>query len=263
MAEACPNDIHEEDLRHVAKPGGMTMDGLAAKPASRSRARGFASARRHSRFVRFAKLAIPLGSVLTIAVVAFYAYIDPFRNIPGLTIGKIGVSGTQVTMESPKLNGFRNDSRPYEVTASAATQDVLKPNFVELKDLRARIVTDDKGSAAKLEAAFGVLNTEKEQMNLRQDVKVRTDSGQEVKLLSAFIDFKAGTVASKEAVTVLLENGVIDATGIDVTENVKVMHFHGRVRAVFESAAKPAQSAPPPAGQFAPAKPAQPASSAP
>ena len=163
-------------------------------------------------------------------------------------------------MESPKLNGFRNDSRPYEVTATAATQDILKPNLVELKDLRARIVTDDKGGAAKLEAAFGILNTEKEQMNLRQDVKVRTDAGQEVRLLSAFIDFKAGTVTSEEAVNVLLANGVIDASGLDVTENGKVLHFRGRVRAVFDSAEKPAQSTPPPAGQFAPAKPAQPTS---
>lgn len=243
----------------MAKPGGMTMDRLADVPASRSR--GFASARRHSRFVRFAKLAIPLGSVLAVALVAFYAYIDPFRNIPGLSIGKIGVSGTQVTMESPKLNGFRNDSRPYEVTASAATQDVLKPNFVELKDLRARIVTDDNGGAARLEAAFGVLDTQKEQMNLRQDVLVRTDGGQEVKLLSAFIDFKSGTVVSKEPVTVMLGNGVIEATGLNVTDNGKVMQFQGRVRAVFESTNKPAQSTPPPAGQFAPAPPAQPTSS--
>lgn len=242
----------------MARPGGMTMDGLAPAPASR--ARGFASARRHSRFVLFAKLAIPLGSLLAVAAVVFYAYIDPFRNIPGLTMGKIGVSGTKVTMESPKLNGFRNDSRPYEVTATAATQDILKPNLVELKDLRARIVTDDKGGAAKLEAAFGILNTEKEQMNLRQDVKVRTDAGQEVRLLSAFIDFKAGTVTSEEAVNVLLANGVIDASGLDVTENGKVLHFRGRVRAVFDSAEKPAQSTPPPAGQFAPAKPAQPTS---
>jgi len=261
MAGACPIDSHEEDLRHVVKPGGMTMDGLATTPAVRTR--GFASARRHSRFVKFAKLAIPLGSLLAVTLVAFYAYIDPFRHIPGLTIGKIGVSGTQVTMESPKLNGFRNDSRPYEVTASAATQDILKPNFVELKDLRARIVTDDKGGAARLEAAFGVLNTEKEQMNLRQDVKVRTDAGQEVKLLSAFIDFKAGTVTSDEPVSVMLGNGVIDAAGLDVTDNGKVMHFRGRVRAVFESTEKPAQSTPPPAGQFVPANPAQPTSSRP
>lgn len=242
----------------MVKAGGMMMDGLAATPAAR--ARGFASARRHSRFVKFAKLAIPLGSLLAVTLVVFYAYIDPFRHIPGLTIGKIGVSGTQVTMESPKLNGFRNDSRPYEVTASAATQDVLKPNFVELKDLRARVVTDDKGGAARLEAAFGVLNTEKEQMNLRQDVRVHTDAGQEVKMLSAFIDFKSGTVTSDEPVTVMLGNGVIEATGLDVTDNGKLLHFRGRVRAVFEGAEKTPPSSPPPAGQFAPATPAQPTS---
>ncbi|WP_210496206.1 LPS export ABC transporter periplasmic protein LptC [Microvirga antarctica] len=245
--------------RSVARPGGMTMGDPVARE-SLPRSRGFASAQRHSRFVRFAKLAIPLGSVLAVALVSLYAYFDPFRHIPGLTIGKIGVSGTQVTMESPKLNGFRNDSRPYEVTASQATQDVLKPNFVELKDLRARIVTDDNGNAARLEAAFGVLNTEKEQMNLRQDVRVRTDAGQEVRLKSAFVDFKAGTVVSDEPVSVSLGNGVIEATGLDVSDNGKIMHFRGRVRAVFQNESDSAPKTPP-AGPAAPAAPAQPTSS--
>src|SRR5688572_16033217 len=127
-----PYTTGKKDRRDVAGPGIMTIEsGLANVPARRSR--GFAAARRHSRFVRFAKLAIPVGSLAAILLVGLVAYLDPFRNIPGLTIGKIGVSGTQVTMESPKLSGFRNDSRPYEVTASAATQDILKPNLVEMK----------------------------------------------------------------------------------------------------------------------------------
>ena len=167
-------------------------------------------------------------------------------------------------MESPKLNGFRNDSRPYEVTASAATQDILKPNLVELKDLRARIVTDDKGGAARLEAAFGILNTEKEQMNLRQDVRVRTDAGQEVKLRSAFIDFKAGTVTSEEAVNVTLANGVIDASGLDVTENGKVAAFPRAGSAPCSTAPRnPPDRSSSSRGQFAPANPAQPTSSRP
>ena len=37
-------------------------------------------------------------------------------------------------MESPKLTGFKNDNRPYEVTASAATQDVRQPNLVESEE---------------------------------------------------------------------------------------------------------------------------------
>lgn len=234
-------------------------DGPASRPAARSR--DYSRAVRHSRWVRFAKVAIPVGSLLGMVAVGLVAYYDPFRKIQGLTLGPISVSGTNVTMESPKLTGFRNDNRPYEVTASAATQDVRKPNFVELKDLKARIVTDDKGSVARLEAAIGVLDTQKEQMNLREDVRVRTDAGQEVQLRSAFVDFKAGSVLSDEPVVVSLGNGVIEATGLEVTDNGKVMHFKGRVRTTFERSA--ASDAPAPAGTSSTAPAAQPTSKRP
>ncbi|NIX75631.1 LPS export ABC transporter periplasmic protein LptC [Microvirga terricola] len=230
-------------------------EGLAARPGARSR--DFSAAQRHSRWVRFAKKAIPLGSLLAMSAILLIAYFDPFRSIKGLTMGPISVSGTNVTMESPKLTGFRNDNRPYEVTASAATQDVRKPNFVELKDLRARIATDDKGGLARLEASVGVLDTQKEQMNLRQDVRVRTENGQEVRLQSAFVDFKAGTVLSEEPVTVVLTNGLVEATGLEVLENGKVMHFKGRVRTTFERP-EPSSSSASPAG--AGPRPAQPTS---
>ena len=217
-----------------ARPGGM--------PPPRSRA--FARARRHSRWVRFYKVAIPVGAVVGALGIGFFALFNPFRQIEGLSVGPVSVSGTQVTMEMPKLTGFRNDSRPYEVTASAALQDVRRPNFVELKQLKARIVTDDQGGAARLEAATGFLDTQKEQMELRQDVRVRTDSGQDVKFRSAFVDFKAGTVVSNEDVTVSLANGVIEATGIEVKDNGKVFHFRGRVRTVFEAPERQAEGAP-------------------
>jgi len=233
----------ERDRAGVAGSNGITMDG---GPTSRSaaRARDFSRARRHSRWVRFAKFAIPFGAFLATALVVLFAYFNPFRNVKGLTVASVGVNGTQVTMESPKLTGFRNGTRPYEVTASQATQDVRKPNLVELKEMRARIVTDDKGSAAHLEAAAGVLDTQKEQMTLSQEVHVRTDAGQTVNLRSAFVDFKAGSVVSDEPVTVNLSNGLIEAAGLDVAENGKVMHFKGRVRTTFANPASTSSEAP-------------------
>jgi len=230
---------------------GVQGDGIPTGRANARPARAFAKATRHSRRVRFYKLAIPLGSVVALVGILFFAFFNPFRQVEGLTLGPVSVSGTQVTMELPKLTGFKNDNRPYEVTASAALQDVRKPNLVELKDLKARIVTDDRGNAARLEAASGVLDTQKEQMELRQDVRVRTDGGQDVRLRSAFVDFKAGTVVSNEDVTVALANGIIEAAGIEVKENGKVLHFKGRVRTTFDS-----QDPAPPAG-------AQPAASGP
>jgi lipopolysaccharide export system protein LptC len=198
------------------------------------RTRAFNKARRHSRWVRLAKIAIPLGSVVAGAAIMLVAYYEPFKKIENLSFGSIGVNGTNVTMEAPKLTGFKNDNRPYEVTASAATQDVRNPNFVELKDLRARLVTDDKGGTARLQANIGVLDTQKEQMNLHQDVRVRTDAGQEVHMRSAFVDFKANSVTSDEPVTVILGgNGQIEAEGLKVTDNGKVLSFKGRVRSTF------------------------------
>lgn len=245
----------------VAGTKGITIgDGPASVAGARSR--DFSKAQRHSRLVRFAKVAIPLGALIAMAGIGAVAYLDPFRKIQGLSVGPISVSGTNVTMESPKLTGFRNDNRPYEVTASAATQDVKNPNLVELKDLRARLVTDDKGSTARLEAAVGILNTQKEQMNLRQEVRVHTDGGQKVQLRSAFVDFKAGTVVSKEPVTVTLPNGLIEAMGLEVSDNGKVMHFKGRVSTTFNAAnaAAPDAPAPAPAGTGSTSLPAQPTS---
>ena len=222
-------------------------------PESVLRSRAFARARSHSRRVRFFKRAIPLGAALGIVAIGLATWFNPFRNIDGLTVGPVSVSGTQVTMESPRLTGFRNDSRPYEVTASSAVQDVRRPNIVELKDLKARIVMDDQGGAARLEAATGILDTQKEQMELRRDVQVRTDGGQDVRLRSAFVDFKAGTVVSNEPVTVTLGNGVIQATGLEVTDNGKILHFRGRVSTVFEGAESSPNATPRPNAAPAPA----------
>jgi len=228
-------------------------------PATVQRSRAFARASSHSRRVRFFKRAIPIGAVLGVAAIFAATWLNPFRAVEGLTLGPVGISGTQVTMESPRLTGFRNDSRPYEVTASSARQDVRKPNLVELSDLKARIVTDDQGNAARLEAATGLLDTQKEQLELRRDVRVRTDTGQDVRLSSAFVDFKAGTVESNEPVTVSLGNGVIRATGLEVRENGKILHFKGRVSTVFdgtEGARAPTKAAPIPTASALPPQPA-------
>lgn len=200
----------------------------------RSRERAYAQARRHSRLVRFLKKAIPLGSIAAITVLVVIALAKPLAGIGGLSIGDIGLSGTKVTMSQPRLTGFQRDSRPYEVRATSATQDVRKPTIVELSELRARVTLDANGAVANLEAATGVFDTAKEQLELNQDVRVRTNTGYDATLRSASIDFKAGTVRSREPVRVGLGTGVIEADTLDITDNGKSIAFIGRVRAVFQ-----------------------------
>jgi hypothetical protein len=110
------------------------------------RAGAYAKAKRHSSRVRALKIAIPAGAFIAAALVFAASVYKPFGDIPGLTIGGISISGTKIAMENPRLTGFRQDNRPYEVNAKAAFQDVRKPGVVELKDVNARLTTDGAGT---------------------------------------------------------------------------------------------------------------------
>jgi lipopolysaccharide export system protein LptC len=232
-----------------------TGDGKAAAP----RRRAYAAARRHSARVRLLKIVIPAGAALGAIVVGAVVFLDPFRRMDGVTMGPLSVSGTKITMENPRLTGYRQDDRPYEVTASAAMQDVRRPALVELKDMRGRLATDAAGGTARLEAATGVFDTQKEQLELKDDVRVRTDAGQDVVLTSASVDFKAGTVVSREPVTVAVPGGSIRADALNVSDGGKVIVFEGRVRSEFRS---PEGDQAPAAGKAAQAAPFLPSPSA-
>lgn len=205
----------------------------------------YAVARRHSRRVRVLKFAIPLGAAAAVGVILFIGLFDPFHRLGHMELGPVSLSGTKVTMEQPKLTGYRKDAQPYEVTAVSATQDIRKPTIVELKELKARIMLDgDK--AARLEAASGVYDTQNEKLVLKESVRVKSDAGYDAWLTSADVDFKAGTVVSKEPVRVTMTNGTVEADTLDMRDNGRVVVFAGRVRTVLNGAqqalAAPAQA---------------------
>lgn len=204
--------------------------------SARTAARAYGRARRHSRWVRLFRIAIPIGAAIAIGAVAVIAVFDPFGRMGGLSLGPVSLSGTKITMESPRLTGYRKDSRGYEMTAVAAFQDVRKPTVVELKDMKGRMAMDEAGAQAHLEAVFGIFDSQKEHLELQQGIYIRTDNDQQAWLKSAKIDFKAGTVSSKELVKVVVPGTTVEADALDITDNGKVISFIGRVKTVMENA---------------------------
>lgn len=203
------------------------------------------AARRHSARVRLFKIAIPIGSAVAAALVVAVTIYNPFGKLAGLTMGPISLSGTKVAMEGPRLIGFRSkDSRPYEVTAIAAYQDIRKPNVIELKDMQARLAVDESGGSARLVSKMGVFDTTKEHLELSQDIRITTEKGDEVLMRSASVDFKAGTVMSREPVRITTAQGVIEAEGVQVSENGRTISFTGRVRTQFDRSVTGGPAAP-------------------
>jgi lipopolysaccharide export system protein LptC len=191
------------------------------------------SALRHSRRVRFLRRMIPVSCVVALLGPLMWGIIAPFASTaPDIKIGAISVSGSKITMESPKLSGFKKDQKSYEVTAREAIQDIKAPSIVELNKLTARM-EQEKNSFARMTSDWGKFDQGNDRLELKGNVRVRTDSGYEVDMLSAQVNMKSGDVVSTEPVTVRSKTGTISANQVEVKDNAKVVIFEGRVRSVF------------------------------
>lgn len=211
---------------------------------SARRAVAYRAAMRHSRFVRLLKWAIPLGAGLATVFILAVMIFDPFRKLPqGLNVAAVGLNGSKIIMEAPRLQGYRSDSRPYEVNAKSAAQDIKSPNLIELTDIDARFSLGADGEA-RLQSPEGLLDSQAEMLDLRQSVRVITDNGYDVRLRSARIAFKGGHVQSTEPVSVKMNDGTIDSDALEIVDGGKQMIFSGRVRSVLtprDPSASPAQ----------------------
>ena len=191
----------------------------------------FAIAARHSRMVRALRVAVPAAVIMAMGAVIAVSIFNPFRmlmpKLP-LDMGKLVVSGTKITMESPHMAGYSADRRPYEVWAKTATQDLTDPDHVDLKTLRAKVLMED-GSTVTLDALKGLMDTKEQLLDLHNDIFMQTSTGYEARLSQAHVDMGKNTVASDEHVDVKLLNGTLTADRLRITGGGEVVRFEGHV----------------------------------
>lgn len=210
---------------NMAKSGPGLLDG--------ERLQAYRAAVRHSRIVRSLRILIPAGATAAVIALLSWSFLMPGANIAGLEMGPIALTGTKVTMEKPKLNGFRKDGKPYEVTSIAASQDVRKPGIVELEQINARLGVAGE-NATHMRSAHGIYDMKTEKLQLSGGVNVNTDNGDTAVLKAAYINLKAGELETSEPVTITTANGgTVNANSMRVTDNGKVIAFEGRVQTVL------------------------------
>ncbi|WP_314953911.1 LPS export ABC transporter periplasmic protein LptC [Bradyrhizobium cosmicum] len=206
----------------------------------------FASAARHSRLVRILRVAVPATVAASMAaIVAISTFLNPFQIPVKLDSGNLVVTGTKITMESPHMSGFTPDQRPYELWAKTATQDITDADHVDLNDLRAKVLMEDQ-STLFLDSRYGRFDNKQQQLSLAKDIVLRTSTGYEARLNTAFVDMNKGTVSSDERVDVKLTNGTLTADRLRITEGGDVIRFEGNVVMHLDKLDEPAaQPAPP------------------
>jgi lipopolysaccharide export system protein LptC len=221
-------------------------------------AKSFRRARRHSRMVHVLRVAIPIGLVVTVAGFTLATYLDPLNILARLPLdaGKLVISGTKITMEAPKLSGYTQDSRWYELQASAATQDLTKPAVIELHDIHAKLQGQDK-SMMNLAAKTGQFARTAGILTLSERILLTSSSGVEVQLSEAVVDTGTGNIVSNKPVEVKMAKAQVNSQRLEVTKAGEVVRFDGGVvmRLTPEAPAEDPQDGGARAAEAEPAKP--------
>jgi lipopolysaccharide export system protein LptC len=197
--------------------------------------RAFRSARRHSRVVRFLRVALPVAVVVGAIVVSLITIFNPLRMLAAklpINMNNLVVSGTKITMEQPRLAGFTKDERAYEFTAEAAAQDLTKPDIVELKNIHAKLEMQDK-SSMELAADTGTYNTKSETLKLESNIVLGTSAGYKGRLSEAIVDVRKGNVVSDKPVQLDMLQGTLNANRLEVADSGDVVRFLGGVDMVL------------------------------
>jgi lipopolysaccharide export system protein LptC len=173
---------------------------------------------------------VPVAVVLGLAGVSLVTYFNPLRLLAKLPVdvGNLVVSGTKITMEHPRLSGFTRDARGYELTATAAAQDLTKPDIVELHNLRAKVQMQDK-STMELSALTGIYDTKGETLKLDKDILLSSSTGYEGRLSEATVDIREGHVLSEHPVQVKMLQGTLNANRLEIINSGELVRFGGGV----------------------------------
>jgi lipopolysaccharide export system protein LptC len=192
--------------------------------------RAFRIAARHSRRVRFLRIAVPSFVVLLVLGFAGATWFNPLLIVAKLPhgAGTLTISGTKITMELPRIAGYTRDARAYELSAQSADQDVTRPENVELKAIAAKVELQNN-SFVEMSAAKGLYNSKAEQLRLGESIVLKSSTGYEARLTDALVDMRSGQILSEQPVEVKLLNGVLNARRLEVAESGAMVRFSGGV----------------------------------
>ena len=180
--------------------------------------------------MRKLRVAIPIVIAVILGGTVLVRWIDPLRVLVRLPndAGKLVISGTKITMESPKLSGYTRDQRWYELNAKSAAQDVTKPSMVELQEVRAKIQTEDK-STIFLSAKDGLFDRNAGILTLNHNIVLKSSSGFEMHLEEAVVDTGSGEIVSNKPVSVFAQDATVNADRLEVSKSGEIVNFIGNV----------------------------------
>jgi len=189
--------------------------------------------RRYSRFVSAMKWVLPAGAGLIVLSVFIASGTFDTRDKLAITFREIETVDDDRRMVSPKVTGVDSHGRPYTLVANTATQAPDNPNRITMENIEADLLLDDGGEWLSLTSRFGLLNTDMEEIELWENIRVFSSEGYRMEGATARIDFNEGTLKSDNPVYGQGPLGTLEANGMEAENDGETIRFTGGVKMVI------------------------------
>jgi lipopolysaccharide export system protein LptC len=192
------------------------------------------AAKRHSARVARLRRAIFWLVAAIVVGVAVIIGVQSLGSLPvDLRFARVGLNGTRITINTPKLVGYRQDGRPYELRARVGVQDLATPDIFELEGVDLRVETGEN-EAVLMTSGGAVYNAKTDHADLKGGVHIFEEKKFDLAMSRAVLDLKGGRLASDQASTLRLDGVTIAADGAEFAQSERRMSFFGHVHTVIE-----------------------------
>lgn len=200
-----------------------------------------AKARRHSRFVRALRIALPIGAIAVLGLYFTSSNLTISLGNMEASVGDIEINRDSLRMINPKLEGVTEKNGAYVLTADYAEQDTSDLTTLYLHKVTAELTQPEDGWS-RLTAPKGTFRTKIEELELLGGIDVTSSSGASARVERAVIDMKAQLIRSKDPVEVETADGTLTADRLEISATEKRILFDGNVHLHIDKLPKPAKS---------------------
>lgn len=164
---------------------------------------------RQDRFVRFARVGLPMAAGVLVAVLAM----APLSNGKDISFlldkNKVDTATERMRAEAAEYRGQDNDGQPFSLSAGSAVQPTSADTVVRMRDLAARIRLDD--GPATMAAGRGRYDMAAERVAIDGPLTITAADGYRLETRDVTVDMKTRTLGSGGAVDGRMPLGTFSA----------------------------------------------------
>ena len=185
------------------------------------------AARRHSTFIRYARLALIGFSGLLALLLLWY-----FINVPKPP-QQPDNPDESVKFINPIYKGRTTDGLPYRISADEAVRFIQTPDDTKLLHPVLNFLRARGTKESVVLALSGLYNADTQELELRQDVHLQTDDGYDCKTSHARIFVKGKRIEGDEAIDCTGNFGSAQGNAYEINDNYTEFVFKGGMTAVI------------------------------